>query len=128
MRMWIITAGNAIKKYQPTIKTGIMECAMNALIRNTINEAMGMKLNSDVIIGMEVHVQLDTKTKLFCGCATQGSDEPNTRTCVTCLGMPGSKPRLNKKAVEYALKLALATNSKISKELVFSRKSYFYPD
>ena len=101
---------------------------MNALIRNTINEAMGMKLNSDVIIGMEVHVQLDTKTKLFCGCATQGSDEPNTRTCVTCLGMPGSKPRLNKKAVEYALKLALATNSKISKKLVFSRKSYFYPD
>ena len=87
-----------------------------------------MKFKSDTIIGLEVHVQPDTKTKLFCGCATQGNDEPNTRTCVTCLGMPGSKPKLNKKAVEYALKLALATNSKISKELIFSRKSYFYPD
>jgi len=85
-------------------------------------------MKSDIVIGLEVHIQLDTSTKLFCSCATQGSDEPNTRTCVTCLGMPGSKPRLNKKAVEFAIKLALATNSKISNELIFSRKSYFYPD
>ncbi len=101
---------------------------MIVLIKSIIKVAIRMKFKSDTIIGLEVHVQLDTKTKLFCGCATQGSDEPNTRTCVTCLGMPGSKPRLNKKAVEYALKLALAANSKISEKLIFSRKSYFYPD
>ncbi len=87
-----------------------------------------MTFKSDIIIGIEVHVQLDTDSKLFCGCPTQGSDEPNTRTCVTCLGHPGSKPVVNKKAVEYAIKMALATKSKISKELIFSRKSYFYPD
>ena len=87
-----------------------------------------MKKDSNVIIGLEVHVEINTDTKLFCGCPTKGSEEPNTRTCEVCLGMPGSKPVLNKKAVEYALKLCLALNCKISKELIFSRKSYFYPD
>jgi len=87
-----------------------------------------MKSKSGVIIGLEVHVEINTDTKLFCGCATKGSEEPNTRTCECCLGHPGSKPVLNKKAVEYALKLCLALNCKISKELIFSRKSYFYPD
>ena len=82
----------------------------------------------DVIIGLEVHVEVNTDTKLFCGCATKGSDEPNTRTCEVCLGHPGSKPVLNGKAVEFALKLCLALNCKINKELIFSRKSYFYPD
>jgi len=83
---------------------------------------------SGIIVGLEVHVEINTNTKLFCGCATKGSEEPNTRTCETCIGMPGSKPVLNKKAVEFALKLCLALNCKISKELIFSRKSYFYPD
>ncbi|MBI2651495.1 Asp-tRNA(Asn)/Glu-tRNA(Gln) amidotransferase subunit GatB [Candidatus Woesearchaeota archaeon] len=82
----------------------------------------------NVVIGLEVHCELNTNTKLFCGCPTKGSNEPNTRTCETCLGMPGSKPLLNKKAIEYAIKLCLALNCKISKELIFSRKSYFYPD
>ncbi len=86
------------------------------------------KFASEIIIGLEVHVELDTKTKLFCSCPTKGSEEPNTRTCVVCLGMPGSKPVLNRKAVEFALKLCLALNCKISPELIFSRKSYFYPD
>ena len=81
-----------------------------------------------VIVGLEVHCEINTNTKLFCGCPTKGSEEPNTRVCETCLGHPGSKPVLNKKAVEYALKLCLALNCKISKELIFSRKSYFYPD
>ena len=90
---------------------------------------MKMKhFTSDVIIGIECHVELNTKTKLFCSCPTHGSEEPNTRTCVTCLGMPGSKPVLNKKAVEFALKLCLALDCEISPELIFSRKSYFYPD
>ncbi len=84
--------------------------------------------NSDVVIGLEIHIELNTKTKLFCSCPRTGSEEPNTRTCPVCLGHPGSKPVLNKKALEYALKFALAVSSNISKELVFSRKSYFYPD
>ena len=83
---------------------------------------------SGVIVGLEVHVEVNTNTKLFCGCPTKGSEEPNTRTCEVCLGHPGSKPVLNKKAVEFALKLCLALNCKISKDLIFSRKSYFYPD
>lgn len=87
-----------------------------------------MKFNSDIVIGIECHVELKTDSKLFCSCARTGSEEPNSRTCPTCLGHPGSKPVLNKKAVEFAIKLALATNSKISPELIFSRKSYFYPD
>ena len=87
-----------------------------------------MKFRSDTVIGLEVHVEISTDTKLFCGCPRLGSDEPNTRTCPVCLGMPGSKPVVNKKAIEYALKLALATKSKIFPELIFSRKKYFYCD
>ena len=83
---------------------------------------------SNIVIGLEVHIELNTNTKLFCGCPTKGSEEPNTRTCEVCLGHPGSKPVLNKKAVEFALRLCLALNCKVSKELIFSRKSYFYPD
>jgi len=83
---------------------------------------------SDIVIGLEIHTQLNTKSKLFCGCATSGSEQPNTRTCEVCLGMPGSKPVLNRKAVEYALRLCIALNCALAKSLVFSRKSYFYPD
>ena len=88
------------------------------------------KFTSDIVIGIECHIELKTDSKLFCGCKRAGeeNEEPNTRTCPVCLGHPGSKPVLNKKAVEYAIKLALATNSKIADELIFSRKSYFYPD
>ncbi len=87
-----------------------------------------MKKTGDVIIGLECHVELNTNTKMFCGCPTKGSEEPNSRVCEVCLGQPGCKPVLNKKALEFALKLCLALNCKISKELIFSRKSYFYPD
>jgi aspartyl-tRNA(Asn)/glutamyl-tRNA(Gln) amidotransferase subunit B len=86
------------------------------------------KFTTDVVIGLEIHVELNTQSKLFCSCPTKGSEEPNNRTCPICLGHPGSKPVLNKKALEYALKLGLALNCNIDKELVFSRKSYFYPD
>tara|TARA_Y100000310_G_scaffold345455_1_gene465189 strand:+ start:3334 stop:4710 length:1377 start_codon:yes stop_codon:yes gene_type:complete len=79
------------------------------------------------IIGLEIHVQLNTDSKLFCGCSTKG-EAPNTSTCEICLGMPGSKPVLNKKAVDYALIVAMAMNCKINKEFFFSRKTYFYPD
>lgn len=86
------------------------------------------KFTTDIVIGLEIHAELDTKTKLFCSCPTKGSDKPNSRTCEICLGHPGSKPVVNKKAIEYAIKLALALNCKIAKDIIFSRKSYFYPD
>jgi aspartyl-tRNA(Asn)/glutamyl-tRNA(Gln) amidotransferase subunit B len=79
-------------------------------------------------IGLEIHVQLLTKSKLFCGCANRFVNEPNTLTCDYCLGMPGAKPRLNRAAVDVALKIGLALNCKFPKETFFSRKSYFYPD
>ena len=79
-------------------------------------------------IGIEVHVQLNTKSKLFCSCSNLGSDEPNSRTCATCLGHPGSKPILNKEAFEKAIKVAIALGCKINNKTFFSRKSYFYPD
>src|SRR3989344_1244975 len=82
----------------------------------------------EIVIGLEIHVSLNTNTKLFCSCPLEGSETPNTRTCDICVGLPGSKPVLNKKALEYALKLCLALNCKISPELIFSRKVYFYPD
>ncbi|MFH0875281.1 MAG: Asp-tRNA(Asn)/Glu-tRNA(Gln) amidotransferase subunit GatB [archaeon] len=87
-----------------------------------------MHFTSPVIIGLEIHIELNTKSKLFCSCATHGNEEPNTRTCEICLGMPGSKPKVNKKAIEYSLSLALALKCKIAPEILFSRKSYFYPD
>jgi len=86
-----------------------------------------MKLEKEIIMGLEIHVELDTDTKLFCSCPTK-AELPNTATCEICLGMPGSKPVVNKKAIEYALKLCLALNCKIAPELVFSRKTYSYPD
>src|SRR3989344_5110446 len=84
-------------------------------------------MENKIIIGMEVHVEIDTNTKLFCGCSTKAK-EPNSSCCEICLGMPGSKPVVNKKAIEYGLRLALALNCNIAKELIFSRKTYFYPD
>lgn len=85
-----------------------------------------------MMCGLETHVQLPSKTKIFCGCEnpinTKKEIEPNTLTCPTCLGMPGSKPRTNKKVIHLATKAALALNCKIAKEMFFSRKTYFYPD
>lgn len=86
-----------------------------------------MKQNTDVMIGLEVHAQLNTKSKLFCSCPTMAV-EPNTATCPTCLGHPGSKPVVNKKAIEFGTKLALALGCQLSRNISFSRKTYFYPD
>lgn len=81
-------------------------------------------------IGLETHLQLNTESKLFCSCASriQENEKPNSRTCPTCLGHPGSKPVLNKKALKYAIKLCKALGCEIEKNIFFSRKTYFYPD
>lgn len=94
-----------------------------------VSSVMPVSGDEEVIIGLEVHCQLDTNTKLFCGCSTDyRDDEPNTHVCPICLGLPGSLPRINRKAVEFALKVAKALNCRVLEESEFSRKNYFYPD
>lgn len=82
----------------------------------------------ETVIGLEVHVELATKTKIFCGCSTRFGGAPNTHTCPVCTGMPGALPVLNRQVVEYAIMVGLATNCKITQYCKFDRKNYFYPD
>lgn len=82
----------------------------------------------EVVIGCEVHVELKTKTKIFCSCPTEFGGEPNTHVCPVCLGLPGTLPVLNKKVLEYAIKAGLAMNCEIARFSKFDRKNYFYPD
>ncbi len=87
-----------------------------------------MSRQYETVIGLEVHVELATKTKIFCGCSTAFGGAPNTHTCPVCTGMPGSLPVLNKQVVEYAMAVGLATNCQIHQYCKFDRKNYFYPD
>ena len=80
------------------------------------------------VIGLEVHVQLETETKIFCGCSTEQREEPNTTTCPVCLGLPGALPVLNEAAVESAVKIGKAIDADIPEETTFHRKNYYYPD
>lgn len=82
----------------------------------------------ETVIGLEVHVELSTKTKIFCGCSTAFGGKPNTRICPVCMGMPGTLPVLNKKVLEYAMAVGLALGCEIQRESRFDRKNYFYPD
>ena len=85
-------------------------------------------MDFEPVIGLEVHAQMLTDTKIFCNCSTQFGGEPNTRTCPVCLGMPGVLPVANRRVVEFVLKTALATGCTIQKYNQFARKNYFYPD
>jgi aspartyl-tRNA(Asn)/glutamyl-tRNA(Gln) amidotransferase subunit B len=89
---------------------------------------MLMRNKYEAVIGLEIHAQLSTESKMFCGCSTRFGDEPNSNTCPVCLGLPGALPVPNRRAVEMAARAALALNLQINRESIFSRKNYFYPD
>jgi aspartyl-tRNA(Asn)/glutamyl-tRNA(Gln) amidotransferase subunit B len=85
-------------------------------------------MDYEVVIGLEVHTEMLTASKMFCGCANRFGGNPNSRTCPVCLGFPGTLPVINEKAVELALKTALALKCSVNKDNIFARKNYFYPD
>ncbi|MDQ3956592.1 MAG: Asp-tRNA(Asn)/Glu-tRNA(Gln) amidotransferase GatCAB subunit B, partial [Actinomycetota bacterium] len=87
-----------------------------------------VKGSYETTVGLEIHVELSTESKMFCGCRVEFGEEPNSRTCPVCLGMPGSLPVPNKKAVEHTVRIALALNCEIAPHSIFHRKNYFYPD
>ncbi|MBA3358344.1 MAG: Asp-tRNA(Asn)/Glu-tRNA(Gln) amidotransferase GatCAB subunit B, partial [Thermoleophilaceae bacterium] len=80
------------------------------------------------VIGLEIHVQLSTRTKMFCGCALSFGEEPNTRTCPVCLGLPGTLPVVNAEAIHYGLMIGMALGCEPALRSIFHRKNYFYPD
>ena len=85
-------------------------------------------MNYETVIGLEVHLQLATNTKAFCGCSTKFGQRPNSQVCVVCLGFPGSRPVLNEESFRFAIKVALALNCQIQSLVKFDRKNYYYPD
>src|SRR5688572_2214558 len=82
----------------------------------------------ETVVGFEIHVELATRSKVFCGCSTAFGQPPNTQTCPVCLGMPGVLPVLNERALDFALRTALALNCEITRRTQFERKNYYYPD
>ena len=102
----------------------------NALMASSMTTVVSPEVIAryEPVIGLEVHVQLATRTKIFCGCPTSFGAPPNTNVCPVCLGLPGALPVLSRQAVELAIEAALALNCRVNPRSIFARKNYFYPD